>query len=79
MALDTGGVAVSEEPTSSSTEQGLQRGCAVVLAIVGLTSWRCLQLYISAYKHEINMLKQLTRLHKLQLASFLESVQKGFG
>lgn len=72
VALDTGAVAVLEDSTSSPT-----RGCAVEPAIVGLTSsnW-CLQLYISTYKHEINMLKQLTRLHKLQLASFLESVQK---
>lgn len=38
VALDTGGVAVLEEPTYCSTEQGLQRGCAVVPAIVGLTS-----------------------------------------
>lgn len=38
VALDTGAVAVLEDPTSSSTEQGLQRGCAAVPAIVGLTS-----------------------------------------
>jgi len=37
----------------------------------------CSWLYVPPCKHEINTLQQLTRLHKLQLASSLESIQKG--
>lgn len=56
----------SHLPLGRSKERG---GCASCTRLTGQA--------VSPCKHEINTLQQLTRLHKLQLASSLELIQKG--